>query len=102
MPDEKTELQDKVIRYQRDCYRVLWNAFNPQSPPTPDTEQSQAITVLEQIRATALAVAQWAEQQMPEDVVQRQNSIISKIIEMRLATTVTVDQSQLTEDPLPF
>ena len=27
----KPELRDKIIRYQRDCYRSLWEAFRPQS-----------------------------------------------------------------------
>src|SRR5579859_257939 len=54
----KPELRDKVITYQRDCYRVLWESFNAQVPATPQ------ITALEQIRATALAVAQLAEQQI--------------------------------------
>ena len=47
------------MRYQRDCYRVLWEAFNAQAPIT-----TQSTAALEQIRATALAVAQLAEQQM--------------------------------------
>jgi hypothetical protein len=60
----KAELREKVIRYQRDCYRVLWDAFNPQPLSVQDTEHPQATTILEQIRATALAVAQLAEQQL--------------------------------------
>src|SRR5256885_10523763 len=50
----KPELREKVIRYQRDCYRVLWEAFNPQAL----TSSSTGSSALEQIRATALAVAQ--------------------------------------------
>lgn len=55
----KPEMQEKVLQYQRDCYRVLWEAFNVQAPVT-----IQSTSALEQIRATALAVAQLAEQQM--------------------------------------
>lgn len=55
----KPELRDKVIQYQRDCYRMLWEAFNAQAPAA-----TQSTSALEQIRATALAVAQLAEQQM--------------------------------------
>ncbi len=95
----KAELQDKVIRYQRDCYRVLWDAFNPQSPPIPDTEQPSATRVLEQIRATALAVVQWAEQQMPQEAV---NSQRRRTIGMQSPPKVTVEQSRLTEEPMPF
>lgn len=56
----KSELKDKVIRYQRECYRVLWEAFNPQAL----TSTSVGSSALEQIRATGLAIAQLAEQQM--------------------------------------
>src|SRR5882762_1741505 len=56
----KSELKEKVIRYQSDCYRILWEAFNPQSV----TSSSTGTTALEQIRATALAIAQLAEQQI--------------------------------------
>src|SRR5260370_10449414 len=55
----KPEFQEKVLQYQRDCYRVLWEAFNAQAPAPV-----QSTSALEQIRATALAVAQLAEQQM--------------------------------------
>lgn len=55
----KPELQKKVLQYQRDYYRVLWEAFNTQAPVTV-----QNTSALEQIRATALAIAQLAEQQM--------------------------------------
>ncbi len=95
----KAELKEKVIRYQRDCYRVLWDAFNPQSPPIPDTERSPTTTALEQIRATGLAIAQWAEQQMSQESV---NSQRRRTIGVRLPLIVTVDQSQLTEEPMPF
>src|SRR5262249_23601271 len=47
----KPELKDKVIRYQRDCYRVLWEAFHPQALASPPAGSS----VLEQIRATGIA-----------------------------------------------
>lgn len=55
----KQEHQEKIIRYQLECYRVLWEAFNVQAPVA-----TQSTSTLEQIRATALAVAQLAEQQM--------------------------------------
>lgn len=56
----KPEHQEKVIRYQSECYRVLRDAFNPQAL----TGALAGTSALEQIRATALAVAQLAEQQM--------------------------------------
>jgi hypothetical protein len=55
----KPELREKVLQYQRDCYHVLSEASNiRRSTPTQQT------SALEQIRSTALAVAQLAEQQM--------------------------------------
>lgn len=56
----KSELKEKIIRYQRECYHVLWEAFNPQAL----TSSSIGPSTLEQIRATGLAIAQLAEQQM--------------------------------------
>jgi P22_AR N-terminal domain/ORF6C domain len=55
----KATLREKIVRYQRDCYRVLWEAFN-----TPSPIAINSTSTLEQIRTTALAVAQLAEQQM--------------------------------------
>jgi len=60
----KPEHQEKVIRYQRECYRVLREAFNPQPLTDLDLEQTQATQALEQIKATGLAVAKLAEQQI--------------------------------------
>src|SRR5882762_722389 len=56
----KPDLKEKIIKYQRECYRVLWEAFKPQAL----TSSSTGSSALEQIRATALAVAQLADQQM--------------------------------------
>jgi hypothetical protein len=95
----KAELQETVIRYQRDCYRVLREAFNPQSPPIPDTERPPATTVLEQVRATALGVVQWAEQQMLQEAV---NSQRRRTIGVQSPPIVTVEQSRFTEGPMPF
>jgi hypothetical protein len=64
-----------------------------------DTEHSQAITTLEQVRATALAVVQWAEQQMQMETA---NGRCRRTIGKGLRPTVTVDQWQVTEGPLPF
>jgi len=58
----KAELRDRIIRYQRECYGVLWRAFQADSlvslgvqrPPSP----------LSHVRDMALAIAQMAEQQM--------------------------------------
>lgn len=53
----REELRERLIRYQRDCYRVLSQAF--QAPAVSSSSSSLA-----QIRDMALAIANMAEQQM--------------------------------------
>lgn len=58
----KPELQDKIIRYQRECFRVLWQAFQvealaDQSGPAPSAG-------LLQIREMGLAIVKMAEEQI--------------------------------------
>src|SRR5258708_685691 len=60
----KSELREKIIRYQRDCYRVLWEAFSAQPLSAQDLEQTQGTMALEQIREMGLAIARMAEQQI--------------------------------------
>ena len=69
----KTELRDKIIRYQRDCYRALWKAFKEEAEATPfttTTQQGRTVNwrepnpVLVQIRQQALVMAKMAEEQM--------------------------------------
>ncbi len=60
----KPEHQEKVIRYQRECYRVLYQTFHPQAVTVRSEDTSSNIQVLEQIRANSLAVAHLAEQQI--------------------------------------
>lgn len=58
----KSELRTKVIRYQHECYRVLWQAFQA------DTLTALGITpstsVLSQVRDMGMAIVQMAEQQI--------------------------------------
>jgi hypothetical protein len=58
----KPELRDKIVRYQQDCYEVLWNAFKADILPTPPTTgASGAALALEIAEAiTALARQQLA------------------------------------------
>jgi primosomal protein N'' len=65
----KPELREKIIRYQRECFRALWRAFQGDTPalvdeqatPVPSTSTSMTLA---QIRGLGLAIAQMAEQQM--------------------------------------
>ena len=54
----KPELQDKITRYRRECFRVLWQAFKteivPAAPPTPGlTTAQRALEMAEAIVALA-------------------------------------------------
>ena len=55
----KEEIRENLIRYQRDCYRILAQAFLERA----ETAISPAMNTLIQIRNNALAVAALAEQQ---------------------------------------
>ncbi|MCI0396386.1 MAG: ORF6C domain-containing protein [Chloroflexi bacterium] len=57
----KQEARENLIRYQRECYRVLADAFLDRPLPT---EPSPAMVSLAQIREMGLAIAEMAEQQM--------------------------------------
>lgn len=60
MPDElRSDLQEKIDRYRRECFRVLWEAFQREALGGRETGSALA-----HIRNLALAIAQQAEQQM--------------------------------------
>lgn len=58
----KESLQEKVLLYQEECYRILAEAFQLRTAMTP--AQSASITVLEQLRDYGLALAQLATDQI--------------------------------------
>jgi hypothetical protein len=53
----KLELQDKILRYQQDCYEVLWNAFKadilPAPPPSDLAGAELALEIAEAVAALA-------------------------------------------------
>lgn len=57
----KSEVRDRVIRYQEECYQVLADAFQKGAETA---EMSPSTTALVQIRETALAVAKLADEQL--------------------------------------
>lgn len=65
-PDRvRLELRDKIIRYKRDCYRYLAQAFQQESAVTdiePVTDNVAAVATLEQIREMALSLARLADE----------------------------------------
>lgn len=58
----RPELAPKLTRYRRECFKVLWRAF--QTDLTPAVPASTSTSSLKQVRDLALAVAQMAEQQL--------------------------------------
>lgn len=61
----KEELRDHLIQYQRECYRVLADAFVNRTVPDDWMQTNpEAMLALQQIRENALAVAGLAEEQM--------------------------------------
>ena len=59
----REEIRENLIRYQRDCYRILAQAFLERA----ETAVSPIMSALAQIRDNALAVAALAEQQMEHE-----------------------------------
>lgn len=67
----KPELKDKIIRYRRDCFRVLAQAFQADALSRAEglraSSDPSAPMTLPQIREMGLAIAHMAEQQMALD-----------------------------------
>ncbi|GLV61199.1 hypothetical protein KDH_80150 [Dictyobacter sp. S3.2.2.5] len=65
----KPELKEVVIRYQRECYEALYQAFQAETlqgaqSASQEITVSPSTTALEQIRDMGLAIAHLAEQQL--------------------------------------
>ncbi len=72
----KYQFQEKIIRYQKECFRVLWEAFQTdvltvQQPQERDATLAGTAALL-QIREMGLAIVRMAEQQI--ELGQRVNS----------------------------
>lgn len=62
----RPELRDKIIRYQRECFKVLWDAFaNRLAPAAP--EETPAVVALTQIRELGRAIMQMADEQLAHE-----------------------------------
>ena len=74
----KEEHRDKVIRYQRECYHILAQAFQADESVTPSEEQNAqtSFAALQQIREMGLAIARMAEQQI--EIEQRLNTRLDR------------------------
>lgn len=67
----KPELKDKIIRYRRECYDVLWRAFQEEALTSADTglfdttrPPAEPSAELVQIREMALSIARMAQAQI--------------------------------------
>ena len=88
----KPELRDKITQYQRECYRILAQAFQAEDSAVTEMEAvaSNSLAVLDQIRDMGLAIAHMAEQQIAME--QRLNSRLDRAavvvgeIQRRLST----------------
>jgi len=89
----KPELRSKITQYQRECYRILAQAFQAEDSTATAMEMqasSHSLAVLEQIRDIGLAIAHMAEQQIAME--QRLNSrldraaVVVSEIQRRLST----------------
>lgn len=60
----RPELQEKIIRYRRECYDVLWRAFQSEVLETVDTRSNPNIAALVQIKEMGKAITAMAEQQI--------------------------------------
>jgi len=62
----RPELQEKILRYRRECFRVLWEAFQDEAMVADGAARGSGRGggTLVQIRDLGLAIARMAEQQM--------------------------------------
>lgn len=63
----RPELQEKIKRYRRDCFDILWKAFQSEAFSLVEQPAPAPNAALVQIREMGLAIAQMAEQQMELD-----------------------------------
>ncbi len=108
----KPELKEKILRYQRECYRVLWQTFQSDILTAQQSQEREATsagtTALLQIREMGLAIARMAEQQI--ELEQRVNSRLDRaalvvgdiqrrlgVVEMKLTPPVFITDEQAAE-----
>jgi hypothetical protein len=111
----KPDLREKVIRYQRECYRVLWQAFQEEALIFGEqaglAQEYQPSAALLEIREMGLAIARMAEQQIELERLARsahsrldQAAIVVRdlrqrlgAVEQRLAPPAYISEAQATE-----
>lgn len=71
----KAEIRENLIRYQRDCYRVLADAYL--NKPTKPAGMTATQTTLHQVREMGLAIVRMAEEQL--EFEQRLNTVEGRV-----------------------
>jgi hypothetical protein len=109
----RPELVDKLKRYRRECFRVLWNTFKgdvlPAAPPPADLDQAeQALLLAEAVASLArshleqtgrIEALEQKQQTMAEYLrpfVQRTNERLTAL-ELRLSSGATISEDQAAE-----
>jgi len=72
----KPELKEKIIQYQRDCYRILAHAFQIDEQVVEEQNTATSLATLQQIREMGHSIAHMAEQQI--EIEQRLNSRLDR------------------------
>ena len=74
----KPALRNKIIQYQRDCYRILAQTFQTDELVSPSEEPNAptSLATLQQIREMGLAIARMAEQQI--EIEQKLNTRLDR------------------------
>ena len=103
----KPELRDKILRYQRECYDVLWNAFKADilpGAPMPPSATSGAALALEIAEAVAaLARQQLALEGRFDTMAEYLRGYILKneqrvgALELRLSSGATISEAEAAE-----
>ncbi len=62
----KPELREKIIRYQRECFRALWRAFQAETLSAMPSSRSMASVA--EVREFGLALARLAEEHLALDI----------------------------------
>ncbi len=110
----RAELRDKIVRYQRECFEVLWNAFKGEVVPTAAPPPAD-LNPAEQALLLAEAVAALARQHLDLEqrhltmadylrpfVVQTRGQLAAHeerigALELRLSSGATISEAQAAE-----
>jgi hypothetical protein len=90
----RSDLKEKIILYRRECYRVLWQAFQSQMMPSSaslaPSESNTSIAQLEQIIEQSRAMQRMAEEQIA--LIRRMDAAA------RIVKTIQTDVAEVKED----